>query len=347
MKAYTLKDIADHFELELIGNPAHIIEGIQSLDQAQSHEISFLSQSKYRPLLEHSQAGAVILKAEDAKGQAGNFLLHENPYACYARVAGFFDPYTTTIQSGIHPTAVIESGTQIADTVEIGPYVHIGRNCVIDEGVKISTHCVVGAECTIGANTLLHPHVTLYQGTVLGQDVMIHSGAVIGSDGFGYAPENGKWVKIPQVGRVIIADQVEIGSNTSIDRGTINHTQIGLGSKLDNQIQIAHNVEVGEHTVMAGCSAAAGSAKIGNHCQIGGGAGVAGHLTVGDHTIITGMTLVSHNLSKPGVYSSAVSQQEGLKWRKNVARLHKLDDLARKVIRLQKELNQIKQTETK
>ncbi len=337
---YTLADIAERFQCKLAGDPSQTIEGVHTLEQAGPGQLSFLANPKYKSQLASTRAAAVVLHPEQRPESAGNWLLHENPYATYARIAALFAA-PTDVAPGIHATAIIDPSAEIHPEASVGPYAVVGPEVRIARNCIIHAHCVIQRGCSLGDGCVLHPHVTLYAGTMLGQRVVIHANTVVGSDGFGYAPDDGRWVKIPQLGSVHIADDCEIGAGTTIDRGALDDTRIGEGCKLDNQIQIAHNVQIGKHTVMAGCSAISGSSTVGDHCQIGGGAGLAGHLHMTDHVIITGMTMVSHDIRKPGAYSSGISQQEARQWRKNVARLHHLDELARKVRALEKRLAEL------
>ncbi len=337
-----LGEIAARFGCELRGEPEMEIRGVHTLEQAGPDQLSFLANRKYRSQLERTRAGAVVLHPDDCPERPGNWLLHENPYATYARIARLFEP-PQDLPAGIHPTAVVDPSARIHPRASIGPYVVIGPEVRIAADCVIHAHCVLQRGCELDEQCLLHPHVTLYAGCRLGKRVIIHANTVIGSDGFGYAPDQGQWIKIPQLGGVRIADDCEIGAGTTVDRGALDDTRIGQGSKLDNQIQIAHNVQIGRHTVMAGCSAISGSARVGDHCQIGGGAGLAGHISLSDHVIITGMTMVSHDIRQPGVYSSGISQQEARRWRKNVARIHRLDELARKLRQLERQLQALEE----
>ncbi len=337
---HRLGEIAQRFGCTLYGDPDYPIEGVHTLEDAGPGQISFLANRKYRHLLDQTRAGAVVLHPQQKPHRPGNWLTHDNPYATFARIAALFEQ-AHPLPVGIHPTAVVDPSASIHPEAAIGPYAVIGPEVHIGPGCVIHAHCVIQHHCRLEAQCTLHPHVTLYPRCRLGRSVVIHASTVIGSDGFGYAPDQGCWVKIPQLGGVDIGDDCEIGAGTTIDRGALDDTRIGEGSKLDNQIQIAHNVQVGRHTVMAGCSAISGSSSVGDHCQIGGGAGLAGHLRVNDHVTITGMTLVSHDIREAGVYSSGVTQQEARQWRRNLARLHHLDELARKLRRLEQRLAEL------
>lgn len=313
---YTLSELARLLEIDYRGDGNTKITGVAPLQQAQAKQISFLDNSYYRKFLNTTKASAVILSAENAEAASTSVLITPNPYFIYAKVAELFDdrPYP---KSGIHPTAII------------------GKNCTIHPTAKISAYCVIGDNCLIGAETCLWPQVVLYDGTQLGSHVIIQSGAILGSDGFGNARNGARWYKVPQLGRVIVGDDVEIGANTTIDRGALGDTIIEEGVRLDNQIQVAHNVHIGAHTAIAACVAIAGSVTIGKHCLIGGGVGIAGHLSICDRSIITAMTGVSKSITEPGIYSSATIAQKNIDWRKMTARLRHLDELFDRVTALE------------
>ncbi|MFN3785606.1 MAG: UDP-3-O-(3-hydroxymyristoyl)glucosamine N-acyltransferase, partial [Thiothrix sp.] len=304
---------------------------------AQPGTLSFIRDAKYRALLSTTQASALILPPDLAAEYSGNCLINPNPYLAYAKAVALFNP-TPPPTVGIHPHAVIDP------TACVDPSCSIGANAVIEAEVQLAAKvvigagCVVGRACVIGEATQLHANVTLYAGTQLGKRCIIHSGAVLGADGFGFAPDQGKWYKIQQIGNVIVGDDVEIGANTCIDRAALGHTLIGNGVKLDNLIQIGHNVQIGEHTAIAACSAVAGSVQIGKHCQIAGMCAIAGHLSIADNVVITGTSMVAHSITKPGVYSSGTTIVENTLWRKNAVRFNQLDKLARRLQELEKQL---------
>jgi UDP-3-O-[3-hydroxymyristoyl] glucosamine N-acyltransferase len=285
--------------------------------------------------LEKSQAGAVILSPAEADGCPVPVLLSANPQLTYARVASLFTPAGEDVP-GIHPSAVVDSGARVAARVCIGPHCTVEADVVLEEGVFLGPGCVVGHNARLGAGTRLVANVTICHGVELGKRVLVHPGAIIGSDGFGLANDRGRWVKIPQLGSVLVGDDVEIGANTTIDRGALEDTIIEIGVKLDNQIQVAHNVRIGAHTAVAGCVGIAGSAKIGRYCNLGGGVGIAGHLEIADRVTVTGMSLVTKSITKPGVYSSGLGVETNRRWNKISARLRRLDELARSVIALEK-----------
>lgn len=241
-------------------------------------------------------------------------------------------------EPGIHPTAVIDPTASVADTACIGPHVVVAAQARIEDNVVIGAGSVIGARCRIGRDTRIHPRVTLAHDVVVGQRCHLLSGAVIGSDGFGFANERGVWHRIAQLGRVVLGDDVEVGANTTIDRGALDDTVIGNGVKLDNLIQIAHNVHIGDHSAMAAKVGIAGSTRIGRHCVFGGASGVAGHLDIADHVHLTGMTLVTGDIREPGVYSSGTGTDTNRQWRKNAVRFRQLDALARRLKELEKKL---------
>jgi len=331
----TLAQITDS---ELQGDPDCEIVLVAPIAQAEKGAISFLSEKKYQRYLADSNASAMILPPHMAKLFSGNKLLNKNPYLAYAKVVTALFPNSEPVWN-IHPSAIIHPSAVIADKVVIGAQVVIGANCKIEPYAIIGANCCIAENCIIGASSQLKAQVTLYQNTQVGQRCLIHSGAVLGADGFGFAPQlTGEWYKIPQIGQVILGNDVEVGANTCIDCAALGTTHIGTGVKLDNLIQIAHNVKIGEHTAIAAQTAVAGSVSIGKRCRIGGAVAIAGHLDISDDVIITGTTLVSHSIHKKGVYSSGLVVDENSKWRKNVARFKKLDDLYRKVIKLEKYL---------
>lgn len=312
-KSYKLSDLVQGLLVEIQGDPDCVITGVAPLHQAESGNISFLSNAQYRKYLSASAASAVIVTKADAVLCKNVAVICDNPYYIYSQVAGFFDQRPATVP-GIHPTAVI------------------GADCQIDPSASIGPHCTIGDGVKIGANTVLDAGVSIYHRVTIGKRCRIASGVVIGSDGFGFANQKGTWHKVPQVGGVEVGDDVDIGANTTIDRGAVDNTVIEDGVKLDNLIQVGHNVRIGAHTVIAGCVGIAGSTNIGKYCMIGGAANFAGHLSVADKVIITGMTAVTKSIREPGMYSSgivgAVPNQEFLK---NNARFHRLENLIERV----------------
>lgn len=337
VKSFKLSDIAKHIHADIKGNPDKAISGLAPLQSASQEQLAFLDNSKYRKFLQATKAGAVIIHPNEQEFCPVDALIVDKPYVAYAKVAQLF-AYDANIAEGIHVSAVIGNNCKIASTAKIAANVVIADDVVIADNVTIHPGCVIGQGVTIGENTTLWANVTLYHGVKLGNEIIIHSGAVIGSDGFGMANQQGEWLKIPQLGTVIIHDKVEIGANTTIDRGALGDTIIGKGVKLDNQIQIGHNVEIGEHTAIAACSGVSGSTKIGKHCMISGMVGFTGHFEVTDNVVITGMTMVSKAINKPGIYSSGTAMEPHKKWLKNAVRFRQLDDMAKKINQLEQQL---------
>lgn len=332
---YRLGDIAAELGAELKGDPETKISGIATLQAAVPGQIAFLANPSYARYLKDTRASAVILSPSVAEDPPTNVLLLDNPYLGYARLSHWFDPAPRP-PSGIHPTAVVDPSTRISESASIGPQVVVEAQADIGDEVIVGAGSFVGARCRIGPKTVLRPRVTLAHDTVVGQRCHIFSGAVIGSDGFGFANERGVWHRIAQIGKVVLGDDVEVGANTTIDRGALDDTVIGNGVKLDNLIQIAHNVRIGDHSAMAAMVGIAGSTRIGKHCVFGGASGVAGHLEITDQVHLTGMTLVTGDIREPGVYSSGTSADKNRQWRKNAVRFRQLDAMARKLKELEK-----------
>lgn len=341
MVTRTLAELARQVGGTVRGNGSEVIHGVATLQSAGPGQISFLSNPRYRKFLDATRAAAVIVTPDDAEHCTVNALLVENPYIAYARIAGIFAPLAP-FSEGAHPSAVIDSTVTLGARVSIGPNTVIEAGAVIDDGVRIGAGCVIGRDVHIGAESCLEAHVTLWHGTRLGKRALIHPGVVIGADGFGLANDAGVWVKVPQLGRVIIGDDVEIGANTTIDRGALDDTVIEDGVKLDNLIQIGHNVHIGAHTAIAACTAVAGSTKIGKYCGIGGTVGIVGHLEIADRVQITGMSMVTQSITEPGTYSSGTPLEPNAQWRRNFVRVKQLDEMWRRLKQLESELNQLK-----
>ena len=338
---HKLGDLARHIGAELIGDANCTIERVATLGNAQSGDITFITNSRYKNLLLTTNASAVIISDQFRSLLKTNGIVVKDPYVAYAKIATLL--YASVArQQGIHPSSSVGPGCNIAATAWVGP------NCVVDTGVTIGDNTYIGPgtviekDAVIGDDCYVVANVTICHRVVIGNRVILHPGVVIGSDGFGLANDDGKWVKIPQVGTVRIGHDVEIGSNTTIDRGTIEDTVIDDGAKIDNLVQVAHNVQIGAHTAIAGCTGIAGSAKIGEYCQLGGGVGVVGHLEITDHVQITGMSKVSASIMEPGVYSSGTPIQPFQKWQRNTVRVKQLDDMARRLKALEQKINQEK-----
>ena len=334
---YTLGQLAERLGATLRGDADKPISGLATLQDAQAGQLSFLANPQYRKFLPDSQAAAVLLSPADAEGYAGDALLVANPYLGFAQLSHLFDPRPASI-AGVHPTAVIAADAQVHASASIGPYVVIESAAQIGAGVSIGAHCFIGARSIVADDGWLAPRVTLYHDVRIGKRVVIHSGTVIGADGFGFAKEAGTWQKIAQIGGVLIGDDVDIGANTTIDRGALADTIIGDGVKLDNLIMIAHNAQVGDHTAMAGGAGISGSSKVGKHCMLAGRAGLVGHIELCDNVFITGMTMVTRSITEPGSYSSGTAMQPSAEWRKSATRFRQLDDMARRLQQLEKRL---------
>ena len=336
----TLGQIAESLGAELQGTEAYEITGLATLQEAGPSQLSFLANAQYRKFLPASQAGAVLLKAEDAAGYTGNALIVPDPYLAYARISHRFDPKPRA-PAGIHPSAVVADDAHVDASASVGPFVVIESGAKIGAGVTLGAHTFIGARSVVGDGGWLAPRVTLYHDVRIGQRVVIQSGAVLGGEGFGFANEKGVWQKIAQIGGVTVGDDVEIGVNTAIDRGALADTVLGNGVKLDNQIMIAHNVQVGDHTAMAACVGISGSTKIGKHCMLAGGVGLVGHIEICDGVFITGMTMVTHSITEPGAYSSGTAMQPAAEWRKSAARIRQLDEMARRLKHLEKRVEAV------
>ena len=322
---FSLGELAVRFGLTLRGEPGLTVRSVATLSRANSGALSFLANSRYRRQLESTQASAVILSAEDEAHCPVAALIDPNPYLAYARIAALLHPEPVP-EPGIHPSAVVAGGARVAASASIGPLAVIEEGAQIGERVLIGPGCIVQKGAAVGADSTLRSRVNLYPDVTLGQRCILHAGAVVGADGFGFAPNNGTWEKVPQVGSVRIGDDVEIGANTTIDRGAIDDTVVENGVKLDNQIQVGHNVIIGAHTAIAACTGISGSTVIGQRCMIGGMVGFAGHLTIADDVVVTGCSLVSASIKKPGSYSSGMPTVETRLWRRMVAHLRRLDE---------------------
>ena len=332
----TAAALAERFGLTLRGDGALRIDGVATLARAGAHQLAFLANPKYRNQLSATTAGLVVMREEDAEGYAGNALIAKDPYSAFAKMAALFDLRPDT-PAGRHPSAVVADDAEISPDAHIGPFVCIGARSRVEAGAVVGPGCVIGEDCVVGAGCELVARVTLVRRVRLGRRVLIHPGAVLGADGFGLAMEHGRWLKVPQLGGVVVGDDCEIGANTTIDRGALDDTILEDDVRLDNQIQIGHNVRIGAHSAMAGCSAVAGSATIGRYCLIGGGAGILGHLEICDRVVITAMSLVTSAIREPGEYSSGTPLMDNRSWRKSAARFKQLDALSRHVGALNKD----------
>lgn len=335
---HTLAHLAAVAGAELRGDPARKINGLAALHVAVAGDISFVADKQHAKYLSASAASAVILPARLAPECTIDCLLVEDPYLAYAKISRLFDcaPLATP---GIHPSAAVDPSASLGEGVSLGPHCCVAAGVSLADGVAIGAGAFIGAGTQIGSGSDIAANVTIYHAVCIGARVRIHSGTVIGADGFGFAPSPEGWVKIHQLGSVTIGDDVEIGACTSIDRGALQNTVIGKRVIIDNQVQIAHNVEIGEDTAVAGCVGIAGSAKIGANCSLGGGVGVAGHLSIADNVTVTGMTLVSKSITDAGVYSSGTALSKHAAWQKNAVRFLQLDKLHKRLVALEKKLS--------
>ncbi len=339
--SFSLAEIAQHINAQLVGDASLIISSIANLYDAQQGQISFLANSSYRKYLLGTKATAVILRKDESANYSGNKLVVDDPYVSYAKLTQLFAPSIVNSPS-IHKSAVI------ADDAVIGANVSVGANAVVESGARLADNVIIkpgsiiGEGSNIGERSIVHSNVVIYHGVVVGKEVVIHGGVVIGADGFGFAPAKSKeaqglhWEKICQLGGVVIGDNVEIGANSCIDRGALTDTVIESGVKLDNMVQIAHGVRIGKNTVIAGCTAVAGSTTIGENCMIAGGVGIVNHVAIADNVIVTPMTLVTKSITKPGSYSSGTPMAETAQWRKSAVRFGQLEQISQRLKELEK-----------
>jgi UDP-3-O-[3-hydroxymyristoyl] glucosamine N-acyltransferase len=333
----TLAELAARFDCRLVGDGAARVSRVGTLASAGPDAVSFLANPHYRDRLAATRAAAVVLDGAEADACPAACLVSDNPYAAYARIAAFLHP-PRRLRPGVDPSAVVAADARVAASAEIGAQAVVGRGSVIGDGASVGAGTVVGSGVSIGAATRLGPRVSVLDGVQIGERCIVHSGAVIGADGFGFAPDAGCWVKVPQVGGVRIGNDVEIGANTTVDRGAIEDTVIEDGVKLDNLVQIAHNVRVGAHTVMAAMSGAAGSTTIGRRCMIGGGVVIVGHVTICDDAVFLFRSVVTKSVEQAGVYAGSLPAEEAVRWRRNAARFKGLDALAKRLGGIERKL---------
>lgn len=342
MSSHSLASIAAALGGDLCGADVPVSR-IAPLERAGEGEISFVAHAKYRRMLDSTRAAALILPRSLQGAHAGPHILADNPQLYFAQVAQLLHPAAHPAL-GVHPSAVVLS--PVPADASIGPLSFIGENCVIGAGVIVGAGCTIQSGCMIGAGTLLHDRVSLYANSKVGERAILHSGCVIGSDGFGYARHrDGSWEKIPQIGRAILGDEVEIGANVTIDRGAMDDTVIGNGVKLDNMVHIAHNVRLGEHTAMAGQSGVAGSSTVGRRVMVGGQSGVLGHIEIADDVVLSGRSLASKSVSEACMLSSALPAQNQAEWNRNSVHLRHLDEMAKRIRALEKKLEELEKPE--
>ena len=337
MFACLLEQLAKHIDAKLHGDGTLPITGIASMKGAVPGQITFLADKKFQSNLSECKASAVVMTEDSLKYWHGAALIVNNPYLAYAKLAQYLDT-TPNPAKDIAPSAVIDSSAKLGNNVSIG------ANAVIESGVILADNCIIGPGCFIGKNTMigagpkLWANVSVYHNCIIGENCLIQSGTVIGADGFGYANDKGKWIKIPQLGRVVIGNNVEIGASTTIDRGALDDTIIGNGVIIDNQCQIAHNDIIGDHTAVAGGVIMAGSLKIGRHCLIGGASVINGHMEICDQVTVTGMGMVMRPITEPGVYSSGIPLQQNKVWRKTASLVLHIDEMNKRLKALEKKL---------
>lgn len=335
MFAFRLEQLAEQLGATLYGDGELIITGVASMTSAKQGQITFLSDKKFQNNLSSCDASAVVMTEDSLKYWSGAALIVKDPYLCYAKLAQILD--TTPL-----PAKDIADSAVIDPTVKLGNNIAIGANAVIESGVVLGDNCIIGAGCfigkdtIIGAGTKLWSNISIYHNCVVGENCLIQSGTVIGADGFGYANDKGKWIKIPQLGRVVIGNNVEIGASTTIDRGALDDTVIGNGVIIDNQCQIAHNDIIGDHTAVAGGVIMAGSLTIGRHCLIGGASVINGHMEICDQVTVTGMGMVMRPITEPGVYSSGIPLQQNKVWRKTASLVLHIDEMNKRLKALEK-----------
>lgn len=345
-QGFTLTELAQLLGAQLIGNPSFRVHRLASLTSATGDALSFVANEGYAKYLPGCQAGALIINADLAPHFAGNRLVVAKPYLAYARVSALFDPHWRF-------ESVIDPGASVADDVKLGAGVFIGPGAVVasgvslGDGVMIGPGSVIGAGVVIGDRTRLEARVSVYHSVVIGSDCVIHSGAVLGSDGFGFAPSQDGWQKIHQLGRLVIGNQVEIGANSTLDRGALEDTLIGDGVKIDNLVHIAHNVHIGRDTAIAAQTGVAGSARIGASCTLAGQVGVVGHISLTDGVHIAAKSLVTGSITQAGNYAGGTSVSPTAEWRRNTVRFRHLDDMAKRIKQLEKTLQEVRQQEVR
>jgi UDP-3-O-[3-hydroxymyristoyl] glucosamine N-acyltransferase len=331
----SLGELATSFACELIGDPDVVVDDVASLSNAGPSSLSFLSNPAHMQLLSSTKAAVVILRADDAGESPTASLVNENPYACYARMAAVIHP-APSYEPGVHESAVIATTAKIAASAHIAPHAVIGDRSIIGENVFVGPGSVVGPDCVIADDCKLIANVTLTRSVRIGVRGIVHPGVVIASDGFGNAKTPDGWLKIPQLGGVIIGDDVEIGANTTIDCGSLDDTVIEDGVRIDNLCMIAHNVRIGAHTAMASMTGIAGSTVIGKRCLFAGKAGAVGHVTICDDVVVSGKGMISKDIREPGVYASSFPAEKISEWNRKVARFRRLDTLIDRIKKLEK-----------
>ena len=319
----TSGDLVKKLGGELIGDPNLLINSVASLETAHQNSISFFNNPKYSDLLKSTKAAVVIVNRDDLPDRSGTSIVIDNPYLYFAKVSQLLNP-SKSLKKEVHKSAIIHPSCKLGQDIYIGPNVVIDENVSIDDGVVIHAGSMIEADSVIGKASVIHPHVVIKANTVIGKNCTLYAGCVIGSDGFGYAKDDSKWLAIPQIGRVILGDNVDIGSNSTIDRGALDDTIISSGVKIDNLVQIGHNCMIGENTIIAGCVGIAGSAKIGKNCAIGGAAMILGHLSITDDVTISPGSMITRSIKTSGTYTALMPFQDHEAWLKTAAKIRRL-----------------------
>ena len=333
---HTIESVASYIGGSVEGNAEYIIDSFATIQTAGEHQLTFIANLKYKKYLQSSKAGAIIISKDLASLFHGHKIIVEDVYTAYAKAVKLIYATTTVMKQQIASSAVLDPALILPESISIAHGVTIDEGVQLGEKITIHSGCVIGKNVSIGYNSVIGANVTLCEGTHIGANCIIHPGVVIGADGFGMANEKGRWLKIPQIGTVHIHDDVEVGANTTIDRGALDDTVIGTGTKIDNQVQIGHNVNIGKHCIIAGCTGVAGSTLIGDYCIIGGGVGIAGHLTITDKVTITGMSMVTKSIHQAGSYSSGIPIESSREWRKKTMLYRQLEKLVQRVKLLEK-----------
>jgi UDP-3-O-[3-hydroxymyristoyl] glucosamine N-acyltransferase len=319
----TSGDLINQLGGELIGDSNIVINSVASLESANKNSVSFFNNSKYLDLLKKTKAALVILNRENCALHKGASIVVDNPYLYFAKVSRLLNPIKI-LKKEIHKTAIIHPTCKLGKDIYIGPNVIIEENVPIADGVVVHAGVIIESDSVIGDNSIIHPNVVIKTNTIIGKNCTLYAGAVIGSDGFGYAKDNDKWLSIPQIGKVVLGDNVDIGSNSTIDRGALDDTIISSGVKIDNLVQIGHNCIIGENTIIAGCVGIAGSAKIGKNCAIGGAAMILGHLSITDNVTISPGSMITRSIKNPGTYTALMPFQNHEAWLKTAAKIRRL-----------------------
>jgi UDP-3-O-[3-hydroxymyristoyl] glucosamine N-acyltransferase len=336
----TVDELARRLEGRVRGDGGRKITSVAPLERAGASDLAFAADRRFLAALSRTTAGAVLVREAEAQHCIATVVIVRDPHLAFARAAAWLHP-APTAPAGVHDTAVVDASAQIAANAAIGARAVIGAGATVDDGARVGEGSYVGPGAHIGPGTQLLANVVIGAACILGRDCIVQPGAVVGADGFGYARDGERWIKVPQLGRVIIGDDVEIGANSTIDRGALDDTVIGNGVKIDNLVQVAHNVRIGDNTAIAGCAGVAGSSIIGKRCAVGGQAGIAGHLDIADDVTITAGSLVTSSIEHPGVYSSSLKAEPVEKWRRNAARIHRLDDMARRLKNLEEQIKKL------